>query len=300
MTPSRFRWGMFLIQIGILIILRNNNIISDDAWEGLLVFFPVVLIAVGIEKIFTKSKLQFISYLTTLALFFGGFAIAVNTSGIGFNGDSFFSDSTYIKDADPNVQLVRAALHLEYNDLTIRDAGSDIIVAEFGEFSKKPEIKFFIENNVVQINFKARDNSYFGGAIKINDGNPQDWNIRFSEDVPLELECYGYDNNLHLNFLTSRLQKIKLDTDNSDIYLKIGDYEPYVQIKIIGNDSKLRLRVPEESGVKIIGTDSAFFDQIGFEETADGTFINDIYETADNKIDIELDDRLVSFSLDYY
>ncbi len=300
MTPSRFRWGMLLIQIGILIILRNNDIIGDDAWEGLMVFFPIVLIAVGIEKIFTKSKLQFISYLTTLGLFFGGFAIAATTSGIGFNGDNFFSDSTYIKDADPDVQLVRASLHLEQNDLTIRDAGSDLILAEFNEFSRKPEIKFSIENNVAQINFKARDNSFFGGAVKINNDNSQDWNIQFSEDVPLELECYGYDNDLHLNFLTSRLQKIKLDTDNSSIYLKIGDFEPYVEIQIVGNDSKLRLRVPEESGIKIIGTDSSFFNQIGFEETANGVFVNDNYSTADIKIDLELDDRLVSFSLDYF
>ncbi len=69
MTPARFRWGMLLIQVGILILMQNNDIFDEEATESLLIYFPVVLIAVGVEKIFTKSKMQFISYLTTVALF---------------------------------------------------------------------------------------------------------------------------------------------------------------------------------------------------------------------------------------
>lgn len=300
MTPSRFRWGMLLIQIGILILLQNNNVIGDAAWEDLLVLFPIVLIAVGVEKIFTKSKLQFIAYLTTITLFFGGFAIAFSSSGVGFADDNFFSDSIYKEKADPELRLIKAAMHLDFNDLIIRDAGPDLILAEFDEFSQKPEIETFIENNIAQINFQARENSFLGGVVKIHTDDPQDWNIRFDENLPLELECFGYDNDLHLNFLTSRLQKLKLDTDNASIYLKIGTNEPFVQVYIRGDDSKLRLRVPEKIGVKIIGTDTAFFNQIGFEETADGSFINDNYKDAEIKVDLELNDRLISFSLDYY
>ncbi len=300
MTPARFRWGMLLIQIGILILLQNNDIISDVAWEGLIVLFPIVLIAVGIEKIFTKSRLQFISYLTTLALFFGGFAIAFSTSGVGFQNDNFFSDSIYKEEADSNLQQIKATLHLEQNNLTIRDSGSELILAEFDEFSRKPLIETTINDDIALINFEARDNSFFGGAVKIHSGEAQDWDVRFSENLPLELKCTGFDNDLHLNFLTSRLQKLNLDTDNSSIYLKIGSNEPYVQISIQGEDSKLRLRVPEKIGMKIFGNDSSFFNQLGFEKSSDGSFINDNYNSSDLKIDLDIDDRLISFSLDYF
>ena len=57
MSPARFRWGAILIQIGILWLLKNFDVITTDFWEDLLLYFPIILIAVGVEKIFTKSRL---------------------------------------------------------------------------------------------------------------------------------------------------------------------------------------------------------------------------------------------------
>ncbi len=301
MTPARFRWGMFLIQVGILILLQNNNLIGDTAWEGLIVLFPVVLIAVGIEKIFTKSKVQFISYLTTIALFFGGFAIAYNASGIDYQDENYFTESIYQEDANPDVRLVKATLNLDYNDLKIRDSGEELVFAEFDEFTRKPKIKSIVEDNIAIVDFEAQQKSTFlGGHIIVHDEDVSEWNVKFSEDLPLELECIGFDNTLHLNFLTSRLQKLILDTKNTSIRLNIGANEPYVQVIIKGDDSKLRLRVPEKIGMKLIGNDTSFFNQIGFTESDDGSYINANYNEAEKKIDIELDDRLISFSLDYF
>ncbi len=301
MTPSRFRWGMLLIQVGILILLQNNNLIGDSSWEGLIVLFPVVLIAVGIEKIFTKSKLQLISYLTTILLFFGGFAIAFNASGFDLQDENYFTESIYQEDANPDVRLVKATLNLDYNDLKIRDSGEELVFAEFDEFTRKPKIKSIVEDDVAIVNFEARQKSTFlGGHIIVHDEDVSEWNVQFSEDLPLELECIGFDNDLHLNFLTSRLQKLILDTKNTTIRLHIGANEPYVQVIIRGDDSKLRLRVPEKIGMKLIGNDTSFFDQIGFIKTDDGSYINANYNEAEKKIDVELDDRLISFSLDYF
>ena len=300
MTPARFRWGMLLIQIGILILLQNNNIISENTWENLFVYFPLVLIAVGIEKIFTKSKLQFISYLTTIALFFGGFAIAVVVSNSAFHNDNFFTDSIYKEELDPDVQMIRANLILDGNNLTIRDSGPELILAEFDEFSKKPEILSSVDDNIANISMTARENTFFGGAVKINNDNVDDWYIQFSEETPLELECTGQDNDIHLNFLNTLLRKLSLITDNTNIYLKIGSQEPLVQINVEGEDSKLRLRVPEKSGLKIISHDDSYFQKLGFLKTDDGNFESQNYKTATEQIELELDDNLVSFSLDYY
>lgn len=300
MTPARFRWGMLLIQIGIFFILQNNDVIDGIAWENLFILFPIVLIAIGIEKIFTKSKLQFIAYATTVGLFVGGFAIVLSSSSVGFQDNNYFSDSIYKEKLDPKIRMIKAELILEENDLTIRDSGPELILAEFEEFSKKPIIKSTVERDLALISIQARDNSFFGDAIKIHDGRVQDWDIRFSEDLPLDIKCNGYDNDFHLNFLNSRLKKLTLETEGTNIYLKIGFNEPYVQVFIDGDDSKLRLRVPEEIGVKLIGHDAAFFEKLGFEETKDGSFVNDFYDTAEGKIDIEIGNNLLSFSLDYY
>ena len=139
MTPARFRWGMLLVQIGVLLTLQNFSVLDDVLWGELALFFPLVLIAVGIEKIFTKSKVQFISYLTTVALFFGGLAIAFNASSGGHAG-SFFSDHTYDLEHDEDVELLHAILRLDGNDLTVRDATDELVHARCAEFTNKPVI----------------------------------------------------------------------------------------------------------------------------------------------------------------
>ncbi len=219
---------------------------------------------------------------------------------MNFQDGDYFSDSIYREKANPDLQSIKARLNLDQNDLTIRDASSDLIFAEFEGIIKKPIIESTVDSDIANIYIEAQANSYFGGAVKIHTGDTQDWNIKFSEDLPLDLNCSGSDNDFHLNFLNSRLQKLTLETENTTIYLKIGSNEPYVQVFVTGEDSKLRLRVPEKTGIKIACDDAEYFLRLGFDETDDGEFINENYETAEKKIDLEVDDRLLTFSLDYY
>lgn len=300
MTPARFRWGMILIQIGILILLRNAGIINDNFWEELIIFFPLVLIAVGIEKIFTKSKLQFIAYLTTLSLFFGGFALAFVSSLDQFEGN-FFSESSYTQDADSSITRISAFLDVDNAELTIRDSGDDLIYAHFDQFTKKPRIKLEKIDGTANIKMTSRPNNYLGGAIKIQTDEAQDWRVKFMENIPLDLECTGDDADLHLNFSTTLLDNLNLDADNSTIYLKLGDLSPLVKITVNGDDSRLRLRVPQELGIKIMGDDySNYLNKLGMVEFDSVSFVNEGYDDFENKVDITLDNRLSSFSIDYF
>jgi hypothetical protein len=299
MTPARFRWGMFFIQIGIFFLLQNAGILNESFWYNLFILSPFVLIAVGIEKIFTKSKLQFISYTTTFALFFGGFAIAF-LSGTGSYGGHFFGESTYQENYDSGINRISAVLDVGNADLTIRDSGDDLIYAHFDRFTLKPEINMDIRDSLAEIEFSSRRKSFLGGSIRIEIDEPQ-WNIRFHEELPLDLECYGENADLHMNFSTTYLENLKLDADNTTIYLKLGELVPQVSVKILGDDSKLRLRVPLSLGIKIHGDDyNSYLDKIGMIEIDSGVFVTEGFDSLENQIDVEVDDRLSSFSIDYF
>lgn len=300
MTPARFRWGILLVQLGILLLLRNMAVINDNFWGELLIYFPIVLIAIGIEKIFTKSRLQFISYLTSIVLFFGAFAIAFSSSMGNFEG-SFFSQSTYQEDYSPEIKKLKVVLKMNNTDLTIRDSGSDLILSRFSKFSRKPKIKFRIDEDIAKINFISRSGSFLGGAIKINTGDPQDWYIRFSDKAPLDFECYGEDSDIHLNLSTTPLEKLKLSADNAYIYLKLGSLEPEVKVKIEGEDSQLRLRIPKKIGLKIYGQDyQSYLEKVGLINMGSGSFVNKGFDTLNTVIEIELDNHLSSFILEYF
>ena len=299
MTPARFRWGLILIQIGVLLLLRNMNVINDSFWEELIIYFPLVIIAVGVEKIFTKSKLQFISYLTSVAIFFGGFAIALTVGQSSFDGN-FFSESDFDLEKRDGVEFTHAVLNLDRTDLTVRDAGKELIRGRFDRFTRKPEIDYTVEGNMANISFRSRKHSYLGGVVRIETDEPQDWFISFAEDIPLDLECYGQESDIHLNLTTTPLSKLKLDASKSKIYLRLGDLVKAVQVSVLGEDSNLRLRIPFDVGIRIDGDSyGPYLKEIGF-APKDGGFVNDAYLDADAKIDVDLDDRLSSLSIDFF
>ncbi len=301
MSPARFRWGIILVQMGVLILLANLDVINYNFFLEGVVFIAVVLIFVGIEKIFTKSRLQFISYLTSVGILVAGFAIAFNTSRGGSAG-SYLSETTLREKYDPDVQKLLAVLDFDNIDLTIRDAGNDLFYGRFDELTAKPKIEYKLaDNGLAQVNMTKQSSSFFGGAIRIDTDSPRDWNLRFSDQVPLDLECYGEDSDIHLNLSTSPLENLKLDADNAKIYVRLGNLKPLVNVSIVGDDSSLKLRVPKDIGLRITGEDyGAYLLQLGFVEGGDGAFMNEGFDTLQTKIQVDLDFRLKSFVLDYF
>ena len=299
MTPAKLRWGLIFIQIGILILLRNFEILNDNFWFEMAVLSPVVLIAIGVEKIFTKTRLQFISYLTSVALFIGGFSIAF-LAGAGGIDENFFSETTYIKDFDPSVKKLYAELRFNNTDLTIRDSGTDLIYGKFDEFTRKPKIHYEIQDDQAKISLISRRHNYFAGAVKIELDEPQDWYLRFSEDIPLDLECYGDENDIHLNLSTTPVENLKLKSDDAKIYIKLGELSPFLNVSIEGEDSQVKLLLPLDIGIRISGDDyGSYLKRLGLIETDSG-YINEYYDSADVKADIKLDERLGSFKVVYF
>ncbi len=299
MTPARFRWGMILILLGIVLLLRNFEVLNDNFWEDFLVYFPVMLIIIGLEKIFANTKLKIISYLTSVFLLVGGLLVAFSGS-LDDTGDGFFSKTTYKQDFDPTVKRIRATIEADQTSITIRDSGERLFYGKFDRFTQKPDIEYHVSDHEAILELTGHPQRWLGGLIKIETDEPQEWYLRFSKKIPLEFVCYADEADLHLNFATTPLERLKLEADDCKIYLKIGDLEPVVKVDIVGDDSSLRLRVPLEAGVKIIGDDYAtLLTQVGFVEMTDG-FVTKGFDTTATQINVTLDDRLKSFSIDFY
>ncbi len=299
MTPARFRWGIILIQVGVLILLRNFGALGDSFWEDMLIWSPVLLIAIGVEKIFTKSKLQFISYLTSVFILLGGLTIAFASSWTDMDG-GFFSEVTYQRDYDPNVKKLHAQLKLKETNLTIRDSGDDLVYGRFDKFTRKPRVEYDLEGDQATISLTGQRHNYLGGVVRVNIDESQDWYLRFSRDIPLDLECTGDGSEIHLNLSTTPLSRLNLEADDARIYLKLGDIEPLVHVVIRGEDSKVRLRIPVNVGLSVLGPGyDAYLEKIGLTSSGDA-YVNEIFDSSQTKVEIELDDRFDTFSLDFF
>lgn len=301
MTPARFRWGMLLVLVGTLLLLVNADILNHNFWVDFVYLVPFLLIAIGIEKIFSHTRFKIISYVTTVALVAGALYVAFEGSSIS-NSGNFFDSSTLVYEEDNSkIDIIDAELDLGSSSLTIRDAADELLDARFGEWSSKPTSSLEIDGRTARIEVSNRRGPRFlGGTVRIDGDEPEDWRVAFSRDIPLNLDVAGEDNDLSLNLATTRLRVLTIDDNDADIYLKIGDLEPSVRLKIKGTDSQVRLRVPQESGLIISGiNDPTYLEQVGLEARG-GDYVTPGFDNASVRIQAELDDNFRSLSIDYY
>jgi hypothetical protein len=300
MTPARFRWGALLVLVGLILLLRNLDVIdSNYFWTGFLIYFPILLIAIGIEKIFTRSKFQAVSYATTVLVFAGGLYLALSGSHSSSGGD-FFQETSYNWTDDAAVKELHAVLDLGRGNLTVRDATDELVFAQFNEFSSKPEIERSVDGGVGNIRFTGKGSRFLGGLVKIETGEDADWYLSFSNVLPLILECNGSQSDIHLNLATTPVKQLKVDAEEATVYLKLGDLEDRVNVDVSGSDSDVRLRIPITAGLRVSGiTDEQYLKQVGLERH-NGWFTNAGYDTMRSKIDVNLDDKQSSLSIDFY
>lgn len=289
MTPARFRWGMLLVLAGVLLLLRNTEVIGDGFWPETVVYLPVLLIAIGVEKIFTKSKLQFISYLTTVAFFIGGVALALDY-GQRYQDDPLSNSSTFLQEHDPDIKRLRAVMDLKETVLEVRRSGDDLVFARFEDFVRRPRSYYSEHGDVGELRFVARAGSYYGGLVSIDLDDQQKWDVRFSKSLPVELECRGTDSEFHLDLSETRVTLLELDADEAEIFVRLGRLQPKIDVEIRGQNSELELVVPAASGLKVIGEQHrARLLKAGLIGVGDG-YVCEGYDTAQYRIVIDLDD----------
>lgn len=302
MTPARFRWGLLFIMVGVLLLLVNADILHPDFILDFFFFIPLLLIAIGIEKIFAKTRLQVLSYLSSVLLVGGVLWMAFQTSSYS-EGSSFFESDSFSFEADEPVDIINAVFKLDNASLTIRSATHELFYARFDEWSHKPRSSMEVVDGRAEINLTARGGRtrrVWGGAVEVNIDESEDWRIKFSKDVPLLLKCVGQDGDIHLNLGTTPLRELTLDLNDADIYVKLGILEPKVRVNINGYDSKLRLRIPQEAGLSVTGIDDPdYLEEIGLIRQA-GAFVTDGFGDCETQVFVDLDDRFRSLSIDFY
>jgi hypothetical protein len=299
MTPSRFRWGLLLISFGVLLILSNADVIGGDFWWELLVWWPILLIAIGIEKIFLKTRLEFISYLAPFLIVATMVYVAIET-GPDYDRDGIFSRYRWSEEIDPSVHSIKARVDHDRADIRVGHTGTYLATARIDRFIRKPDIDFSKSDGVAEINISPRIGC--GGNIVIFGKHRRwnDWLVSFSDETALDLSCYGDRSDVDLNLQSIPLEKLLVENDDGEIYLKVGTLKPRLEINITGEDARLRLRVPEQAGLKVSGDEySNYLKNIGLIET-DGDYFSEKYDSTEIRIDVMLDSDLQHLSINQY
>jgi hypothetical protein len=301
MSPARFRWGILFVLIGGLLLLNNLNVLSWWVWSDILSLWPLLLIAIGVEKIFARSRLQFIAYLAPVALAaivvwvaFGGFS--TGDFRLIRRGDTY----RYTVDMEPNVRNIKAVFDLDDTDIRLKDTGTRLFSSRSSGWRAVPRIDYDLSDGIADLDVSPRVGGWSWLRI---DGRrwAGDWDVALSNKAPLDLTCYGDRADMTLNCQRLNLEKLLVDSRRGDVRITVGDLSEKVRIHLEGDNADFRITAPEGSGVRVSGAENTaanFLERLGMVET-DGYYMTEGYDTLSPQIELDLSPEISRFSLDF-
>lgn len=298
MTPSRFRWALLLILVGTLLLLSNLGYISRGWWVGIGSFLPFVLIAIGVEKLFTRSRLEVVAYLSSILLVAGAI-YGAHQYDAGNRVMNYLEDQEIVIADDGEARMLRAEVSISRDELLLEGTTSDLVRAWISAGRNKPKYEYEIIDGQARVRLKGGVPGDFGPFIKV-DLDHEPWEMAVKDNVPLEFVGTADRSVMHLNFRNLQLLMAELEADRSDVYLTVGQNRPLIRLDLSGRDAAYDIKLPLGTGLRVIGYDDpGYFEEIGLMRTDSG-FANAAYISSQSRVDLKLDEEIGSLVIESY
>ena len=263
MRRSNVFWAIILLTIGTLLLLNNFNIIN----VGWNIIWPVVLILIGLWVLVGR--------------YLGGES-ALETESVTV----------------PLGETAKAKLTFEHGAgrLDIKPGASPANLVE-GTFRGGVERQINTSGGLTTATFQAAFVDW------MNPGNwgPQgrDWEIRLSDQVPLEITFKGGASENRLNLEPLNVTDLKISTGASSTVVTMPAKAEYTKVDIDSGAASLDIIIPQgvaarikiDSGVAGIDVDQSRFPRSG------GEYASPDYAEAARKLDIKIDTGVGSVSI---
>jgi hypothetical protein len=256
MRIGRIRSGVILISLGIVFLLNNLGYVPWAVWLRILSLWPVILIAIGIEKIFGKTRLSFLTILSPLLFMAAILGPAYFSAGLGEKwewGRAHHAPERYqwSKDLDTSVVRVIATVQLRAGNLEISSESEKLISAKLDFWKRKPITTYKYSGSdssaIIEIRDEEREwKGWFGRGW-----GEKDWAIGLTDKIPLSLRIDARATEGELNLSDLKLSKLNLDIKAANLNIKLGDLVDQVEGRIESDASRLSLLIPENIGLKI-------------------------------------------------
>lgn len=312
MNYKKVFWGVVLVVLGILLILKNTGVIFFS-WHAIWQLWPLLLILWGISMIPIKDYLKLIISLVILFGSIGFYYTQKDKLDDGFDIHWKWDkdNDEFITDDDTTGYLGNQVLQESW-DSTIRtavlefDAAAgaftlDGTTAQLIEFNKKGtlgtysmEIEKVGDSSVINMDMHGKGETHLKGHgdkawVKLNP-NP-DW--IFNLDVGAA--------SLNMDLSNYKVKEFNLDGGASSVEIKLGKLQDVSRINFETGASSIKIMVPKESSCEVKSNTfmtSRHFE--GFTKVGKGLYRSDNYNEKQPKIYIELESAISSLEIIRY
>jgi hypothetical protein len=308
MNIGRIRNGTILISAGVVLLLNTTDHLFWSVWFRIFSLWPVILVAIGIELLFKKTRLSFLTLISPLLFFAMILGPAfVYESYLGVIGGS---SQTYhfSEDLDSALTEARVSVQLNSGDLVISSGTSKLISTELGYSERKPLVTYEPSDLDSSVMFKIRDLERRWLEWNFSKGrlhgawDRKKWEIRLTERIPVDLTVFVKTGDADLDLSGLKVRILDLEATSSNTKVKISNLVDEVSARIESRASKVSLSLPKDMALRIenhSNLSSASFSWFTLEETDDGYETPD-FDQATRKLTLYLEGSLTKLKISRY
>lgn len=296
-------WGVILILIGILFTLENLNLIYFNVRE-LWRLWPVVLVLWGISIIPVDKWIRLALVLLVLAgsVFFmlDKTVEWEDTTELSVewpdNNEDYIGSQNFAISYEDSTEYATLNLEAAAGSFVLNDTSMSLL--HFSQNETGIQYKYFVSktDERVKLNIEPGD-----GKVVINKNTDSKVRIKLNEaplwNVRLEVGAAAVKFDLS----PFKVKKIDLESGAASLNLKLGDKYPETHVNIDAGASEIVLKIPKESGCDLeISAVLSGKNLEGFDKVDHGHYRTANFNTAANKIYLEVNTAISSYSIIRY
>ncbi len=321
-------WGLSLIIIGSLLVARNIGMVDFD-WFNIIRLWPLIFILWGLSVLPMRETIK----VGVLVILLGGatwFVLEAPEADMRWNvfnrwdqydsrwdqnnnsfdngyydkgkeagkeaAESFQDEHNFTVPYADTIQNATLEMDAAAGSFSLSDTSFDLLAfSQVGTYKTFYQYDVYRSNQNVTIKIsEKRDNIFYRKnhkrvAIQLN---PKPiWNISLDAGA----------SSVNYDLSKFKVRKISLDGGAGSFKITLGDKYPNVKIDINAGASSLTLRVPENTGcdLEITAVMSGKY-LPGFNKVSSGHYQTENYDTAKNKIHLNVDAAVSSFRIIRY
>lgn len=295
-------WGVILILIGILFTLENFNLINFNIRE-LWRLWPVVLVLWGISIIPADKWIRLGLVLLVLA----GSVFFMLDQTVEWEDERSYDvewpaveDSGFYQDFDisneDSTEFATLNMEAAAGAFTLFDTTTSLL--HFSQNKAGIRYKYFVKktDDRVKINIETSE-----GNLGFNKKSDSKVHIKLNEMPLWTINLEAGAAAVKFDLVPFKIKKLNVETGAASVKLKLGDKYPETRVNIEAGASEIVLEIPEESGCDL--EVSAVFSgkQLeGFEKIDHGHYQTSNFNTAANKVYLEINAAVSSYSIIRY
>ncbi|MDP7533709.1 MAG: hypothetical protein QGI88_08050, partial [SAR202 cluster bacterium] len=264
----------------VLFLLHTTNVMPWSIWLEMWWFWPVVLIAFGVNLI-VGTRAPFMAAILVLVLFVGSVGVAFAMTKVGGGSDLVSTFSEALSDVErADVDISFGAGTLELTSLPINSPS--LVEASF--FGRRAQTTVSRQGNRADIGFAMARWGLFHGSTDVL------WQVEFARVTRLNLDVEGGAAHMELDLRNLQVSSLDVNVGAAEVKIFLPQSAGKVDADIGGGAAAITVVVPDgvaarivkSSGFSLIDIDTNRFPKFG-----------DVYESpgcagAENRVDLTL------------